>query len=92
MKIIQTQNLVEHFFGSLDSCIANLKTKPLLYEMNKKYPGLNEEMKKTMNLYKRRKNRFYIKCKLYLISPELYIRFMLLKRRLKILMSGAIKR
>jgi len=91
-NMIQVRNMVENFFGSLDSCISNSKIGPLLYEMNEKYPGLNKDMKETMKLYQGGNVKIRIKCKLYLISPNLYARFVLLKRSVKLKKSGAIER
>ena len=89
-EIITTQNLVENFIGSFDSSITYSNIKTLLNEMNQNYPGLNKEMKERMRLYQGRKNKVNLKCKLYLISPELYASSVSLKRYVKNLKSGAI--
>lgn len=83
--IAETQFLVENYFDNLDSCMTGSNIRPLLREINEKYPGLTNEIKKTMSVYRIGKTRFYkyyIKCKLFLISPDLYAVFVFIKRRI----------
>ena len=89
---ILSRQLVENYFGSLDSIIAFRNIKTLMKEMKEKYPGLNREMTEAMKSYREGKKKVNLKCRLYLISPEVYGRVVLLKRSFKIQKSGAMNK
>ena len=80
--IIEIREMVENYFNNLDTCMTNSNIKPLLNEINEKYPNLNIEIKKAMRQYKRGKNKIAIKCKLFLISANLYAKSVFLKRKI----------
>ncbi|MDD4582930.1 MAG: glycosyltransferase family A protein [Eubacteriales bacterium] len=80
--IIEIREMAENYFNNLNTCMTNSNIKPLLNEINEKYPNLNIEIKKAMRQYKRGKNKIAIKCKLFLISPNLYAKSVFLKRKI----------
>lgn len=64
--------LVENYLNSLDSCIVSLRIRPLLKELDQKYPGIREKIRRAMIAYPGHKYPYDMKCRIYLLSPELY--------------------
>lgn len=64
--------LVENYLNSLDSCIIRLRIRPLLKELDEKYPGIREKIRWAMNSYPGHKYPYDMKCRIYLLSPDLY--------------------
>ncbi|MDF2999969.1 MAG: hypothetical protein K0Q48_88 [Bacillota bacterium] len=80
---VRTRLVVENYFNSLDSCIEDWKIRPLLNELNRCYPNLERKIMRSIRKYNREGkgfDRFRIKCRLYLIHPELYSSMVFLKR------------
>lgn len=87
-ELIETQDMAENYFNTLDSCMIKSDIRPLLKEMDEKYPGLNQEITKAIRSYNGEKNRIRMKCVLYRISPQLYAKSVFLIRKIKGLESG----
>ncbi|QOX65167.1 glycosyltransferase family 2 protein [Anoxybacterium hadale] len=80
---VRTRLLVENYFNSLDSCIEGWKIRPILNELDQLYPNLERKIVRSLRRYRREGkgfDRYRIKCRLYLIHPELYAAIVSLKR------------
>lgn len=82
-EIIKTHDIAENYFNNLESCMNNSNIRSLLNQINDQYPDLNQIMIKAMNTYNGKNSVIKIKCKLYLISPNLYAKLIVLKRKIK---------
>ncbi|SCZ76075.1 glycosyltransferase family 2 protein [Acidaminobacter hydrogenoformans] len=80
--LIKNQELTENFFNILDSCMVDTEIGSLLDEIDKRYPELIPGITKSLRSYSREKKKIWIKCVLYLISPNLYANTVILKRRI----------
>lgn len=63
---------VENYLNNLDSCLVYVPMKVLLKEIEDQYPGLNDEVRSAMKVYRERDLPYDAKCRLFLLSPGLY--------------------
>lgn len=80
---VRTKLMVENYFNSVDSCMEGWRLRPMLNELNQCYPNLERKIMRSLRRYRREGkgfDRFRIKCRLYLIHPDLYASIVFLKR------------
>jgi len=87
-KILRTLNYDEkikiylNFLQTVYNNRNKIKVKNILYKIDQYYPNLNQEMIQTMKNYKGNNIKIYLKIKMFLLSPELYLSLFKLKKRI----------
>lgn len=81
--IISNREMIKNYLDSLDTCMVGTDIGSVLNKIDSAYPGLNAGIRDIMRRYRQKDGSIGAKCRLFLISPNLYMTALLLKHRIK---------
>ena len=81
--IISNREMIKNYLDSLDTCMVGTDIGSVLNKIDSAYPGLNAGIRDIMRQYRQKDDSIGAKCRLFLISPNLYMTALLLKHRIE---------